>query len=1421
MFLNVDLPSASCCGTWSCRRKQKPALFYSIVGRPSFQVLQESASVDPPCTMSTCRRSSKCHTPDISTAPHGCQPESPSAGLTTRILHLDKSTAEDDILSREATAGSPAPPTPQKDGPVEKVAPVHDTQLHKRVVHGSATKQVSCSRGSSNAKRTSLLSNAQTPPSTSKRNKGSRAGETFVRRIVTPPIVANAMKDTPTTPHQPDCVAKDKKSAQLEVTATLELATKDNDANSDGTKGRTIVQPGVFCRPSLEVGSSQSSPLRTGQQTAEENAGIFSWTDAQLAQRYVFDKEVGFGNWGSCWLASLRKANNSKIGTQPYAIKLVHRQGTPASNARVKALWNEFKVLRSCGKPIHDNLVKFKEFVITPSYALVVMDYYRQAMNVALPVSMYAGPDGYFHQLLSSINWLHERNVTHCDIKVANLLVDTSKDKLKGKPVLVDFGFATIHDAKSNFLSRQSWGTPEYLSPERNRGDLHDERLSDMWALGVTFFEIATGRTPFEHEDEQFLTKEQLDVYYRRTLDSEWVGVWSLPADLENMCHSMLAPDPKKRIYCNAALRHPFFRNQTGSNCAGDIDESLRQELDAVQVPSLDSGDAKSTNASEQAHGQSVGSATTVSPRSTLVTQINPACRATPQSSLPNAIALPVRTRRSHEVVEFGRGSAGTNEDLTAPGGRNEANYKGSLSKMNATISMLASPFRRNKKRAAACPPSSFTPVKLQRGSQSYVTHRRSSEGTLPQRLKSLGGAEFETKAAQKETNTAGTTPLVANISEGRSLAGRPNTHSLKKLGSHSGSAQVDSPLKPQNQSRRSELMLNTLMQAAQSTLRGTQGSQASLHASTCSVTGDVSKQEKEHSHSKPLPVKAAQDDDSGKQRRAKGSFRPSTPLKNAVLTTVSRGGKGHTYDRLEADLSASLLQEGTAEELSIRLAEMRVVTNHLARMVQESQNTLQKLQQRTFVLSASSPYSSRTMHDEEARITTSMPLLHTMQESFAEHYEEANRRTSEVLLQVNVPSPMPSSKRQSLEDSAQSIITENQGPQQVWERQVEKAHDHASYAMPGAVSTSGLTQTQGGCHSPIVTDIATSKAVAYAPHAETTAKQSPQHFFDDGSHEDLGISEHVSKTLSSPACSKVDAFSISPKTTAIPAASSPRSENVKESTWAKTKASEDPSPLAFLWPPSKAGHNTVIVHSPAPLATLSSRTFQNTTTTSNSESLPRLQREINKNERKFKLSKVKSLTLGRSNSVSLGTPHHANDRSSNTLGHTFTGSQKRNMVTDISWDGSFGRQSRFPVDKVVCPTKNASAAAAAAVFKQGRRRSNIGPEYCASNGAEPNGQGQQTPQWAGPQPGKSTHMSSAVSSQQGANEQKNVWAKNTAKHLGTSSASSSTAAKAGGGGAGVGIDRTAMSGLGSASASPSSGSTLWKLLASKVHPRR
>jgi len=135
------------------------------------------------------------------------------------------------------------------------------------------------------------------------------------------------------------------------------------------------------------------------------------------------------------------------------------------------------RVLRSTP---HANLINFHAFILTPSYSLVAMDYHPQLVQVAIPESR---AKIYAQQLFSAVEHLHVHGITHNDIKPSNILLSSDD-----RPILIDFGFAQQWDMRSpdRFLSSLSWGTPEYLSPERAKGQLHDERLSDIWALGVS-----------------------------------------------------------------------------------------------------------------------------------------------------------------------------------------------------------------------------------------------------------------------------------------------------------------------------------------------------------------------------------------------------------------------------------------------------------------------------------------------------------------------------------------------------------------------------------------------------------------------------------------------------------------------------------------------------------------------------------------------------------------------------------------------------------------------------------------------------------------------------------------------------------------------------------------------------------------------
>jgi len=96
-------------------------------------------------------------------------------------------------------------------------------------------------------------------------------------------------------------------------------------------------------------------------------------------------------------------------------------------------------------------------------------------------------------QVANGLSVAHKEGLVHRDIKPSNILIDKN-DNAK----IADFGIAFVQDAKTKLTREGSIiGTPEYLSPEQCEGKQLDGR-SDIYSLGVTFYELLTGKTPYE-----------------------------------------------------------------------------------------------------------------------------------------------------------------------------------------------------------------------------------------------------------------------------------------------------------------------------------------------------------------------------------------------------------------------------------------------------------------------------------------------------------------------------------------------------------------------------------------------------------------------------------------------------------------------------------------------------------------------------------------------------------------------------------------------------------------------------------------------------------------------------------------------------------------------------------------------------------
>jgi serine/threonine-protein kinase len=257
---------------------------------------------------------------------------------------------------------------------------------------------------------------------------------------------------------------------------------------------------------------------------------------------YVILDLVGIGGMGRVY-----RAEQTNLG-RTVAVKIIHPHLVGEENAAARFITEA----RAASRLNHPNSVAVIDFGKTEDGQLYLVMEYLRGKDLAR-VQYEEGPLSFrrivniLKQVLAALSEAHHLGIIHRDLKPENIILEqvrTGGDFVK----VVDFGLAKmrIEAVQPNITSPGIvCGTPEYMSPEQGRGDPLDAR-SDLYAVGVIFYQLLTGRLPFEAESP---TQVVLMHITQQPEDPRLVvperGIPSLLADA---CLMALAKDPNHRF---------------------------------------------------------------------------------------------------------------------------------------------------------------------------------------------------------------------------------------------------------------------------------------------------------------------------------------------------------------------------------------------------------------------------------------------------------------------------------------------------------------------------------------------------------------------------------------------------------------------------------------------------------------------------------------------------------------------------------------------------------------------------------------------------------------------------------------------------------------------------------------------------------
>lgn len=208
-----------------------------------------------------------------------------------------------------------------------------------------------------------------------------------------------------------------------------------------------------------------------------------------LGDKYEIKHLIQSGGMGKIYLG-VHKALNKKV-----AIKIVHQE--LVKNEQIKSrFYREAKLAAGLD---HSGIIDIYDFGSNKDFDYIIMPFIEgETLAARIKKQGPVDPESAVEimiEITEALHYAHTRNVIHRDIKPSNIMFDR-----QGKTVIADFGISKDMGDSDLTAPNTVLGSPRYMSPEQIKGQGVDAR-SDLYSLGLVFYEMMTGAHPFKEKD--------------------------------------------------------------------------------------------------------------------------------------------------------------------------------------------------------------------------------------------------------------------------------------------------------------------------------------------------------------------------------------------------------------------------------------------------------------------------------------------------------------------------------------------------------------------------------------------------------------------------------------------------------------------------------------------------------------------------------------------------------------------------------------------------------------------------------------------------------------------------------------------------------------------------------------------------------